>query len=122
MDDSTKTTILVVDDYSMNLKMAEFMLKDKFNVKCAISGADAIKILEKENINCIILDVMMPDMDGFETYEKIRQLEACKNIPVCFATANSDEYTINKIRNLNCEYINKPLNPSETTSLLEKLV
>lgn len=82
--------VLVVDDDEMNLRMAEKMLRGKFRVSCASSGEATLAFLEKEVPDMILLDLHMPDMDGFEVMDRLRQREECRNIPVIFLTADND--------------------------------
>ena len=66
--------ILVVDDSATNLHFVEGILKDKYNLSLAKSGERALKFLEKNQVDLILLDLMMPEMDGFETFEHIKLL------------------------------------------------
>ena len=61
--------ILIVDDSATNLQFVENILKDKFKLALAKSGERAIRYLEKNQVDLILLDLMMPEMDGFETFE-----------------------------------------------------
>lgn len=123
MADVTKATILVVDDYSMNLKMAEFALKSKYNVIPALSGERAIQILsEKSDIDLVLLDVLMPEMDGFDTYARIRQIETHKDTPVCFLTGDEDENTLSRIKELGLSVINKPFDPALLHNVIASLL
>ena len=88
-----KAHILVVDDDIMNLKIAAKMLGEKFRVDCVESGRAALQFLEKEQPNLILLDLHMPDMDGFEVLSIIKGKEDIKDIPVIFLTADNDRET-----------------------------
>lgn len=85
--------ILVVDDDSMNLKMAENMLKDEFAVSFAASGREAFAFLEEVIPDLILLDLHMPEMDGFEVINRLKQDERYADIPVIFLTADNDRDT-----------------------------
>jgi len=120
--DSSKKTILIVDDYPFNLKLAELSLQSKYNVLTKESGIEALELLGSASVDLILLDIMMPKMDGFETYEKIREIEACKDTPVCFLTgADEDEY-INKMAELNVPHIEKPFNPANLNEMISSLL
>ena len=82
--------ILMVDDVATNLKCAGEVLKDKYELSMAKSGKQALKILEKERPDLILLDINMPDMDGYETMEKIKEIPDCAEIPIVFLTAESE--------------------------------
>lgn len=85
-----KQRILVVDD---EIKIREMICKygvhEGFEIVCAKGGYEAIELFEKNNFDLIILDVMMPDLDGFKTLEKIKKQ---KDVPCIFLTALSQEY------------------------------
>ena len=83
--------ILVVDDREDNLFSIETILeKDNYNIVKANSGRAALKILlHQYNFSLILMDVQMPDMNGFETASMIYQREKLKNIPIIFITAFS---------------------------------
>ena len=79
--------ILVVDDTKAILKMAKFVLNDKYDVYLSNSGELALEILNRKPIDIVLMDVDMPDMDGVETVQKIREMKNIKDIPVMFFTA-----------------------------------
>ncbi len=82
--------ILVVDDDVMNLRIAEKMLEERFNVGLAASGKEAIAYIEKQCPELILLDLHMPEMDGFEVMKILSQNPATKEVPVVFLTADND--------------------------------
>ncbi|MBO4679387.1 MAG: response regulator, partial [Lachnospiraceae bacterium] len=89
--DIEKATILVVDDSIVNLEVAKGILERyKPNVLTAYSGAEALMVLQEEHVDCVLLDYMMPDMDGIDTLKEIRKLEDPEkaNVPVIVLTAN----------------------------------
>ena len=105
--------VLVVDDDTANLKMASHILiGEDMRVSCVKSGEEALRFLEKNRPDLILLDVHMPDMDGFETLRHIRQQEDAKSIPVIYLTADEDTET--EKRGLNSgamDFIKKPFVP-----------
>lgn len=82
--------ILVVDDSVENLKIVENVLKDTYKLILVKSGEKALAYLDRNIVDLVLLDIMMPDMDGFETYEKIRKLDLNSDVPVIFLTADVD--------------------------------
>ena len=83
--------ILVVDDSGFNLKLVMNILKPHFDVVCANSGFVALDILEKKIPDLIILDYHMPEMDGFEFIDKIKEREKYKDIPIIMLTADDNK-------------------------------
>ncbi|MGN1085293.1 MAG: HD domain-containing phosphohydrolase [Lachnospiraceae bacterium] len=89
--------ILVVDDDASNLKMASRILSaEQMRVSCLKSGEDAIKFLQENRPDLILLDIHMPGMDGFETIAAIRENKTTADIPVIFLTADDDSDTETK--------------------------
>ena len=85
--------ILIVDDEKDILEFLSYNLqKEGFEIFTASNGSTALKIAKKVP-NLIILDVMMPEMDGIETCEKIREIEALDSTLILFLTARSEEYS-----------------------------
>ncbi len=106
---STKN-ILVVDDEMMNIKMVEFIFRDTsdFHVFGAENMEETFELLEKQEIHLILLDLKMPDIDGFELYQMIVERY---RIPVVLMTADKSIETIQKINELGIDdYVTKPLN------------
>lgn len=85
--------ILIVDDNNLNLAIAKNVLKSTYEVATATGGAEALSYFEKDTCNLILLDIMMPDMDGFEVLEYLRKSESTREIPVIFLTADNDAAT-----------------------------
>lgn len=83
-------SILVVDDDKINLATARRVLSEQYKVIPVTGGAQALMYLESGICDMILLDINMPEMDGFEVFERIREIEHCKNIPVIFLTADND--------------------------------
>lgn len=104
--------ILVVDDYPTNLKFVESTLKDYYKLILVKSGQKALDYLSKNVVDMVLLDILMPEMDGFETFERIKQLELNKDVPVIFLTADVD--VDNEIKGLQMgavDFIRKPFVP-----------
>ena len=105
----SKELILVVDDDSLNLMFAQKLLDDAYRTECVKSGEEALEYLKKETPNLILLDLHMPDMNGFEVMSRIMQDERTKEIPVVFLTADNDrEAEIEGLRLGAQDFIKKP--------------
>lgn len=85
--------ILVVDDTGLNLRVAMNILKDDFEVACANSGMVAFDVIKKKIPDLILLDYHMPQMDGFQFIEKLKEIEEYKDIPIIMLTADNDRDT-----------------------------
>ena len=110
--------ILVIDDELMNIKMVERILKDtpKIHVLRAMNKEQTFDILGKNEIDLILLDLKMPDIDGFELFKMIREKY---KIPVVLMTSDKSIDTIHMISELNIDdYMTKPLNPFITKELV----
>ena len=108
---SLQKKILVVDDEPMNIKMVEVILKDTpmYQVVGATSGMEALKMLDAHEIDLILLDVKMPEMDGFATIELIRQKY---NMPIVLMTGDRNIETIERATKLGVDdYLTKPFLP-----------
>ncbi|HKJ21427.1 MAG TPA: response regulator, partial [Woeseiaceae bacterium] len=113
MTSSTKkATILAVDDTPENLDVVRGLLSDEYIVKAATSGAMALKIIEKQKPDLVLLDIMMPGMDGYEVCQHLKDNDETRDIPVIFLTAM--EQTTDEAQGFElgaADYITKPVNP-----------
>ena len=85
--------VLIIDDDKLNLATARRVLSAEYKVIPAMKGTQALAYLQNGDCDIILLDINMPEMDGFEVLQKIRQMESCKDIPVIFLTADNDTET-----------------------------
>ncbi|MCQ2973603.1 MAG: response regulator [Bacteroidales bacterium] len=111
---SNKETILAVDDFQVNLQLLQGMLNNEYSIITANNGKDAIKIALEQKPDLILLDVMMPIMDGFTACKILKENLETKNIPVIFLTARTDKNSI--IEGLQAgavDYICKPFDRDE---------
>ena len=108
-----KPTILVVDDTPENLTMMSFLLKDRYKVKVANHGQKALRIAASEpQPDLILLDIMMPEMDGYEVCRQLQQDLQTRNIPIIFLTAKSSVEDEEFGLGLGAvDYITKPISP-----------
>ena len=106
--------ILAVDDTETNIDILVELLGDKYEVMVALDGESALEITEEEKIDLILLDIMMPKMDGFEVCNRLKSNEKTKNIPIIFLTAKTDEDSIEKAYEVGgIDYVTKPFRPKE---------
>jgi DNA-binding response OmpR family regulator len=104
--------ILVVDDDDMNLMRTKRILGMEYDVLLANSGSEALDTLKKEKIDLVLLDIEMPKMNGFETFERMKEFTAWT--PVIFLTASGQEDDVlNAIRLGAVNYLKKPYPPHE---------
>ena len=85
-----KKTVLVVDDTAENIDLLVAALRDEYLVKAAINGEMALKIVEKSPPDIILLDIMMPGIDGFEVCRRLRSNPRLAEIPIILVTALDD--------------------------------
>ncbi len=122
-----KKKIMVVDDDKMILMMCEFILtKEGYEVVAVESGKRCLEYLRDEsnpNIDCILLDIEMPLLDGFKTLSSIRHSEKLMKIPVMFLTATATPDTVKEAIRLGVtSYLKKPFLPNELTERVAQLL
>lgn len=113
--------ILVVDDSSTNLKLlSELITVEGYEALFAMNGLDAISIAEEKQPGLILLDVMMPGIDGFETCKRLKSNPLTENIPVIFLTALDDvESKVRAFEWGGADYVSKPFNHNELLSRIK---
>ena len=111
---SQKPTILVVDDTPDNLDLMGDLLMDDYRVKVANSGKKALEIIQSASPpDLVLLDIMMPEMDGYEVCTILKSSEETKNIPVIFLTAKTNTIDEQKGFEIGAvDYITKPISPA----------
>ena len=107
--------VLIVDDVSQNIQLvANYLKQSGYDINFATSGKTALKHIQREKFDLILLDIMMPEMDGFEVCHVLKRNEETKDIPVIFLTAKNDIESITKAFDAGgIDYITKPFNKSE---------
>jgi DNA-binding NtrC family response regulator len=122
-DNDGRKNILIVDDSNVQLRALNELLKDKYRVRMATSGMQALTMIGKEKPDMIFLDYEMPICDGRMTLEMIRELDEAKDIPVVFLTGVSDKKHIEAVLDLEPEgYLLKPANASRIYKIIEKIL
>ncbi len=113
--------VLVCDDDTAILDSIEIYLKNEgYNVLCATNGIEALEIAEANEIHCVIMDIMMPKMDGMTATMKLRER---KNIPIILLSAKSED--TDKIAGLGFgadDYVTKPFNPLELVARVKSQI
>lgn len=115
--------ILIVDDNKTNLASARSVLSGVYRVTAVTMGAQALKFLESNSCDLILLDINMPEMDGFEVMKKIGENEACKDIPIIFLTADNDAETESRCLEAGAvDFIAKPFVPAVMMSRISRIL
>jgi len=118
---SAASTILIVDDQPINVQLLKRKLeREGLRVVAAYSGIEALDVVRKEKPDLILLDVMMPDMDGIEVCQRLQASDDTRTIPVIFVTARTSKE--GKIEGLNVgavDYITKPIDLDETLARVQ---
>ena len=107
--------ILIVDDTPANIQILTGILKEKgYQLSIATNGKQALEVLERVRPDLILLDVMMPEMDGFETCRHVKNSESLRDIPIIFLTAKADTVDIVQGFEIGAvDYVPKPFQPHE---------
>ena len=122
MNSLNQPVILVVDDIATNVTFMKALLKGKnYEVIDAYSGKEALQLAEERVPDVIILDIMMPVMDGYEVLARLRANEATKHIKVVMLSALSDSKDIKNAMDLGAdEYLTKPIFAKKLYQVLDK--
>ena len=109
-----KKTILVVDDTETNIDILLEYLDDEYDVVVALDGETALNIVSQEKIDLVLLDIVMPGIDGYEVCKVLKSNDEAKNIPVIFITSSTDNEAIVKAYDAGgIDYISKPFKSRE---------
>ena len=113
MNEMNKAVILIIEDDPEIRELLSFsMSREGWKLLMAKTGEEGLDILKSENVNCLILDIMLPGMDGFKVLKKMKQTERCGNIPVIMTTARGEESDIITGLELGADdYVVKPYSP-----------
>lgn len=114
-DTTNKATILVVDDQPENIDVLSNILREDYKVKAAINGEKALQIIQqKEAPDLILLDIMMPGIDGYEVCQRLKENDSTRDIPVIFVSAlqNIDD-RLKAFTAGGVDYLTKPVQPEE---------
>lgn len=113
-----KPLILIVDDNNFNLEMLSSVLKEEgYHTLTASSGIEALDSADKKSPDLILLDIIMPQMDGYETCERLRESDKTKNVPIIFLSGRTKEDDVVRgFRAGAVDYVSKPFHPEELLS------
>lgn len=117
--------LLIIDDDSRNIFALSAVLKSKkYQCISALNASEGLKLLSSnKNIGVVLMDMMMPEMDGYEAMEKIKSTDALKNIPIIAITAQAMAGDREKCLAAGADgYISKPVNVDELVKLLNQLI
>ena len=118
--EKTKKTILVVDDTETNIDIMLELLSDKYDIVVALDGRSAFDALEDNEVDLILLDIMMPEIDGYDVCREVKSNERSANTPIIFITALDDEESIEKAYAVGGDdYVTKPFKPLELLARIE---
>jgi len=118
-----KKTILVVDDTAVNIDVLVGILRGIYKVKAAISGETALKIAKKKPPDLILLDIMMPEMDGYQVCEQLMADPTTADVPVVFVTGMTDQADQAKGIALGAKgYLTKPVDPEKVKAIAQKIL
>lgn len=122
MEESRKT-ILVVDDEKTNLVRARMLLQEEFNPILVNSGEQCLKYLQNHKPDLILLDIMMPDMDGWQVMKQLKKDPGCNDIPVIFLTADSNPATEKDCFEAGAvDFTLKPIQPASVLSRIRRAI
>ena len=116
--------ILVCDDDPVILRLLQVNLElEGFEVLSAHHGQEAVRVALDEHPDLVILDIMMPRMDGYQACEILKGDDATKDIPVVFLSAKAQQSDIDRGKAYGVdEYVTKPFDPDELLEIIERLV
>lgn len=113
--------VLVVDDTAENCALAQATLEDEgHSVKIARSGSEGLRMFAERRPDCVLLDVRMPSMDGFEVCERMRRLEGGELVPIVFLTAMRDVDAFDRAQRAGADdFLIKPIRPAELAARIQ---
>jgi len=119
-----KKKILAVDDSEIDLDLLEALLQDKYTVLPTKSGKEALDyLLHFSNVDLILLDLIMPEMDGWETFSRIRDLGNITDVPIAFLTSVHGEKEQNRAKEIGAaDYIFKPYTKEDLINRIEVIL
>jgi CheY-like chemotaxis protein len=119
-----KQKLLVVDDDATHLAMVNAALSGEYDVVTAKSGKEALGLFYQGLVpRLILLDIVMPDMDGWDTYERIRAMSGLHDTPMAFVSSSDDPKDIQKAREMGAvDFIGKPIKKSDLLGRVGKIL
>jgi CheY-like chemotaxis protein len=118
-----KKRILVVDDSRSVRMLGRIILGPRYELIEAGDGEEAVRKAETERLDCVLLDVTMPKVDGYETCRRLRRLESTKAVPIVMLTSRTSPEEMAEGRAAGCTaYITKPFDPVQLMEKLEEIL
>ena len=117
--------ILAVDDeydFLFTIRNVLESFDDDYEIMIADSGIKCLELLKKEVPDLILLDIMMPDINGWDLFRQIRQMNELRNIPIIFISAVGDRTSILIAKSMANEFIEKPFTANELKNTIEKIL
>lgn len=120
----TEKRILVADDDPVILRLIQVNLElEGYQVLTASDGEEAVDSATAEHPDLVILDIMMPRLDGYQACERLKSAEATKDIPIVFLSAKAQQSDIEKGQTYGVEaYLTKPFDPTELLDVVERVI
>jgi putative two-component system response regulator len=125
MADDKKIKIYLIDDDEIHLTTAELYLQDEYEVYKAKSGQEALDYITGNKFipNLILLDIVMPNMTGWDVFKKLREIDFVKNVPIAFLTSVAEESEKKRAYKMGiADYIMKPFNMTELKGRVRELI
>ena len=124
-DQADVIKVVCIEDEPEMIDLVKLILSRRgYKVTGAMGGREGLEAIEREKPDLVLLDLMMPDMDGWEVYQKMKASDAMRSIPVIVVTAKAQ--SIDKVLGLHIakvdDYITKPFGPQELLSSVEKIL
>ncbi len=124
MADQKKRIICIEDDQGIIDLIKLILTRRGFEVIGALGGREGLEMMERDTPDLVLLDLMMPDMDGWEVYHQMKARDSMKNIPVIVVTAKAQN--IDKVLGIHIakvdDYITKPFSPQELLDSIERVL
>ena len=115
----SKKKIMIAEDTEYNYLLLEAILKEDYQLVRAVNGIEAVKFHQSENPDIILMDIKMPELDGLQATEKIRETD--KSTPIIAVTAYAFDGDIDRAISLGCtDYLTKPVNTKKLKQILNK--
>ncbi len=119
---SSRKVLVVDDDEHILRSLAQYLELEEFSVKTASGGAEALALVESERPDLVVLDVMMPEMDGFEVLENLRRKPETEKLPVIMLTARDQHQDVLKGYQMGVSsYMVKPFNLDELVEVINQV-
>ena len=125
VDTNERKKILLVDDVDMHLITAEMFLQAEYEIYKAESGQEALDLLSDNKLvpDLIMLDIVMPKMDGWEVFKRIKKIDSLNKVPIVFLTSIEDKAEMKKAYEMGiADYITKPYNFTDLLNRVKNVI